>query len=153
MSEVFHDSPQGFWRPPAIHPETETALPAATCQRCGSEFLTGSRFCHACGASRLPKAASHVEHGWKRVIESLSFLDDLEFHSVKEWFGLSTASLAAFLVGMGCVLAAMTVGFLYSVQTFADFQTIQLWRIEWLLAAVAAFVAGILLKKSGVRGK
>lgn len=153
MSEVFHDSPQGFWRPPAIHPENETTLPAATCQRCGSEFLTGSRFCHACGSPRLSKGASPVEHGWKRVVEAFQFLDALEFRTVKEWFGLSTASLAAFLVGMGCVLAAMAVGFLYSVQNVADFQAIQLWRIEWLLAAVAAFVAGILLKNSGARDK
>jgi len=153
MSEVFHDSPQGFWRPPAIHPESETALPAASCQRCGSEFLTGSRFCHVCGSPRRSKGASPAEHGWKRVVESLNFLDDLEFHSVKEWLGLSTASLAAFLVGMGCVLAAIAVGFLYSAQNLADFQAIQFWRIEWLLAAVAAFVAGILLKKSGAREK
>lgn len=82
-------------------------------------------------------------------MESLRFLEALEFHNVKEWFGLSTASLAAFLIGMGCVLAAISVVFFYSVQTFADFQAIQLWRIEWLLAAVAAFVAGILLKRSG----
>ena len=87
------------------------------------------------------------------MVESLNFLDDLEFHSVKEWLGLSTASLAAFLVGMGCVLAAIAVGFLYSAQNLADFQAIQFWRIEWLLAAVAAFVAGILLKKSGAREK
>lgn len=83
------------------------------------------------------------------MVETLRFLEALEFHSVKEWFGLSTASLAAFLLGVGCVFAALTVGLLYSVQNFADFQAIQLWRIEWLLAAVAAFVAGILLKKSG----
>jgi hypothetical protein len=28
-----------------------------------------------------------------------------------------------------------------------DWQAIQLWRIEWLLGAAAAFVAGCLLKK------
>ncbi|HTZ97681.1 MAG TPA: hypothetical protein VMB18_14865 [Terriglobales bacterium] len=149
MPEVFHESPQGFWRPPAIHPETAVAaLPAATCPGCSSEFLAGSQFCHVCGTSRGPKT-SPVEHGWRRVVETLRFLEALEFHSVKEWFGLSTASLAAFLLGVGCVFAALTVGLLYSVQNFADFQAIQLWRIEWLLAAVAAFVAGILLKKAG----
>jgi len=45
------------------------------------------------------------------------------------------------------------VGFLYPIDNLGDFQAIQLWRIEWLLAAVAAFVAGILLKKSGEREK
>ena len=29
----------------------------------------------------------------------------------------------------------------------AEFQAVQMWRIEWLLAATASFVAGILLKK------
>ena len=148
MPEVFHQSPQEFWRPPAIQPQTVPGTPAASCQGCGSEFLTGSRFCHVCGASRLPKI-SPAEHGWKRVAEAWQFLDALEFHNVKEWFGLSTVSLAAFLSGVGCVLAAIAVGFLYPVDTLSDFQAIQMWRIEWLVAAVAAFVAGILLKKSG----
>jgi len=70
----------------------------------------------------------------------------LEFHRVKEWFALSTASLISFLIGVGCLLAAIIVSIIYSVQNLADFEAIQLWRIEWLLAALAAFVAGILLK-------
>ena len=41
------------------------------------------------------------------------------------------------------------MGFIYSVQNFADFQAIQFWRMQWLLGAVAAFVAGILLKRTG----
>jgi hypothetical protein len=148
MPEVFHDSPQGFWRPPAIQPESETATLAASCPRCRSEFLAGSQFCHVCGASRVPRTGSNLEQIWKRVAESLQFLEVLEFHRVQRWFGLSTAALAAFLVGVGCILGAITVGLIYSAQTIADFQAIQLWRIEWLLAAVASFVAGILLKKN-----
>jgi hypothetical protein len=35
----------------------------------------------------------------------------------------------------------------YTVQNLADFQAIQSYRLQWLMAAVAAFVAGILLKK------
>jgi hypothetical protein len=61
---------------------------------------------------------------------------------------LATASLFAFGVGMLCLLAVIAVGVIYSVQNLADFQAIQLYRIQWLLAAVAAFVAGILLKKT-----
>jgi len=33
-----------------------------------------------------------------------------------------------------------------SVQDFTDFEAIQLWRIQWLMAACAAFLVGILLK-------
>jgi hypothetical protein len=54
---------------------------------------------------------------------------------------------------LGCLLAAITVGAIYSVQNLADFQAIQSWRIQWLLAALAAFVAGILLKQAGAKEK
>jgi uncharacterized Tic20 family protein len=63
------------------------------------------------------------------------------------------ASLVAFLMGVGCLVAAITVGLIYSVQSFADFQAVQLWRMEWLLAAVAAFVAGLLLKRPATSRK
>ena len=49
------------------------------------------------------------------------------------------------------VLAAVAVGLIYSVQNLADFQAIQSWRLQWLLAALVAFVAGILLKKPSRR--
>jgi len=41
----------------------------------------------------------------------------------------------------------MAVSVFFSVRTTLDWQAIQMWRIEWLLAAVAAFGAGCLLKK------
>ena len=56
-------------------------------------------------------------------------------------------ALIAFLVGVLCVLGAVAVSAFFSARTALDWQAIQLWRIEWLLAAVAAFVAGCVLKK------
>ena len=47
-----------------------------------------------------------------------------------------------------CLLGASAVGVIFSARTVLDWQAVQLWRIEWLLAAVAAFVAGCLLKKA-----
>jgi hypothetical protein len=41
----------------------------------------------------------------------------------------------------------VAVSVFFSVRTALDWQAIQLWRIEWLLAAVAAFVAGCALRK------
>ena len=64
-----------------------------------------------------------------------------------ERLGLTTPALIAFLVGVLCVLGAVAVSVFFSVRTALDWQAIQLWRIEWLLAAVAAFMAGCLLKK------
>jgi hypothetical protein len=84
-------------------------------------------------------------------MQPFEFFNALEFQSVKDWLGLAIAPLIAFFAGLGCILAALTVGLIYSAQSLADFQAIQLWRLEWLLAALVAFVAGILLKHAGSR--
>jgi hypothetical protein len=144
MSEVIHNAPQEFWQPPVVPSEPVSEVLAGACERCATEFMVGARFCHVCGASRPAKASRTADRSW---VQALEFLKVLEFHRVKEWFALPTASLISFLAGLGCVLAAIMVGILYSVQNLADFQAIQLWRIEWLLAALASFVAGILLKR------
>lgn len=144
MSEVVHNAPQEFWHPPVASPGGTTEALAGACERCGTEFMVGARFCHVCGSSRSVKASTSAEHSWAQVLE---FLRVLEFNRVKGWFALPTASLVSFLIGLGCVLAAIMVGIIYSVQNLADFQAIQLWRIEWLLAALVSFVAGILLKR------
>ena len=79
---------------------------------------------------------------WTR---DFAFLKALEFASVKEWFGLPLVSLCAFFIGMAFLIMALAQGF-RSVQDFTDFEAIQLWRIQWLMAACAAFLVGILLK-------
>ena len=151
-----------------------SALPtmAEVCPRCATEFLLGSLFCHACGGRR-PEAisassradAAEIAGLWENVVGRVqsvsaavfsretwswikfpSWLRYLHFHQIKLWLGLSTASLIAFMIGLGCVAGALVQG-LSTVNTYADWQGIQYYRAEWLLAATAAFVAGILLKK------
>src|SRR5262249_3395963 len=135
--------PQEFWSPSAATSELPLSdTLAGTCRRCASEFIVDAKFCHVCGASR-PSLES--ASGWQSYTKHLRAL---EFHRVQSWFGLSTPSLVAFLLGIGCLFGALVVGLMYSVQSLADFQAIQLWRIEWLLGALAAFVAGILLKRN-----
>jgi hypothetical protein len=167
MSEVIHEAQQEFWRPPApVEAVGRVAIPviapamAATCPDCGKEFLVGSRFCHACGSRRTPLVAlgtgflSEKMAQVRLMAQDFSFpqpsfpawLHYLHFHEIKRWIGLPTASLTAFIIGLGCVAGAVCVSLVYKAQTFADWQAIQYWRIEWLLAATAAFVAGILLK-------
>ena len=150
MSEVIDNTPQEFWRPPIAQPEAAVAAMVEVCDRCETEFMVGAKFCHDCGAARQPKTNPFAEHTWTRALQ---FLHVLEFHNVKEWLGLSMASLIAFFAGLGCLLAAIAVGAIYSVQTLADFQAIQSWRMQWLLAALVAFVAGILLKQAGSKEK
>jgi hypothetical protein len=174
MAEVVHDAQQDFWRPPTISEHTlEATTPAAVptmaelCVHCGSEFMIGARFCHTCGTRRpvLNEAssdASVVARIWVQKVAWLrstfgglswknvhlpDWLHYLHFHEIKRWVGLPTASLIAFFVGLGCVLGLIGVSVFYRASNLAEFQAIQMWRIEWLLGATASFVAGILLKK------
>jgi len=158
MSEVAHNVERDFWRPPVVAPPV--ALESSTksemvevCDRCETEFIAGSRFCHVCGATRAEQGASHMLKSWMR--QGLNWVRHLEFHNIERWIvaarqrmGLPTAPLVAFLLGLVCLVGAIGVGVVFTVQTTLDWQAVQVWRIEWLLGASAAFLAGILLKKS-----
>jgi hypothetical protein len=80
-------------------------------------------------------------------VELPAWLRYLHYQEIKDRLGLTTASLIAFLVGLGCVAGSLLVGLL-TVKTLVEWQAVQIYRAEWLLAATASFVAGILLKKS-----
>ena len=146
MSEVIHSAKHDFWRPPIVQ-EAVAAAPAfvEACDGCGAEFMVGARFCHGCGSVRQTQAHPLSQHNWMRYLQ---FLRALEFQNVQNWLGLPLPSMIAFVAGVGCLLVALFVGLVYSVQTFQDFQAIQFWRMQWILGAVAAFVAGILLKRT-----
>jgi hypothetical protein len=142
MGEVANQVQHEFWRPPMQPAASDAATSQEfidTCRRCGTEFIVSSRFCHSCGATRpeLNPASRTLE------IPGLSELSALGVR-----LGLTTASLIAFLVGIVCIVGALAVGVVFSARTLLDWQAIQIWRIEWLLGAIAAFVAGRLLKKS-----
>lgn len=139
MSEVAHNAQHDFWRPPLAQRDAAAPAMVEVCQRCGAEFVVGSRFCHACGAARQVQAEPVSFRSWTR---------HLEFHNIQSWMGLSTASLIAFLFGAGCVIAAIVSGFIYSVHSVLEWQAVQMFRIQWLLAAIALLIAGILLRRS-----
>jgi hypothetical protein len=163
MSEVIDNTPQEFWRPPVIE---SAEVPTATgfsptsvvCAHCATEFLVGSNYCHTCGSHRpgLNVGFWQQKLAWLGAAKADLFpgefglpgwLRYLHFHEIKRWIGLPTAAFVSFMVGLGCVAGAIGVGLFYKASNLAEFQAVQLWRIEWLLAATAAFVAGILLKK------
>ncbi len=175
MSQVAQDTHQEFWRPPLPVATQEVVVVredgpsmAEACQRCGTEFLVGSRFCHSCGGRRR-EAISHAARAdaaaiaglWEQAVSRIhatitgtswrkimfpSWLRYLHFHEIKSWLGLPIASLIAFVVGIGCIAGALLVGLL-TAKTYVEWQAIQFYRAEWLLAATASFVGGILLKK------
>jgi hypothetical protein len=152
---------------PAI-PSSEMA---DACADCGTEYMIGARFCHTCGVSRPGIAATDTSAfslwdrglGWSLLRARSSsaalgaawhkvsfprWMQYLHFHEIQRWIGLPTAPLIAFLIGLGCAAGAIGVSLFYRASNLAEFQAIQMWRIEWLLGATASFVAGILLKKS-----
>ena len=146
MADAVHNPEHEFWRAP-LPTSALGSVPerlAEACPRCGTEFLMGSAFCHACGASREALPATSRVSVWTRYF---AWTRHLEFHAIQDRLGLPTASLVAFLIGIGCVAGAIGVGLVFTANTVLDWQAVQLWRIEWLLGAVAAFVAGILLKR------
>jgi hypothetical protein len=174
MADVVPGAQQEFWRPPSVlepAPEGGSSHPLAeACPECHSEFMIDARFCHTCGLRR-PLATSTTadpvditDSSWDRsvawvrnAVDSIagalelipfpSWLRYLHFHEIKHWVGLPTAALIAFIIGLGCIAGAIGVSLFYTASNLGEFQAIQLWRVEWLLAATASFVAGILLKK------
>jgi len=103
--------------------------------------MVGAAFCHICGNNRH-RADAPPARSWMKYLEPVRVLD---FTGIRNWFGLPLPSLCAFLIGVVFVVVALTMG-LISVHDYSDFEAIQLWRIQWLMAACAAFLAGILLK-------
>lgn len=135
MSEAVHNAEQEFWRPPAQAQSVRVQV--ENCARCGAEFVVGSRFCHVCGTQR----EALLDYSGGRLNRWL------DFHEIRAALGLSTGALVAFIVGVACVAAAIVTGFIFTASTVLDWQAVQVWRIEWLLAAAVAFVAGLLLNK------
>jgi hypothetical protein len=141
MAEAADQTRQEFWRPPmsasaAVSSPARSDERSATC-RCGTEFLVSSLYCHSCGARRRDLDA----------VRTLEIPGLAELAALGERLGLTMPAFVALLLGVLCVLGALAVSVFFSARTLLDWQAIQLWRIEWLLAAVAAFVAGCLLKK------
>jgi hypothetical protein len=182
MAEVINDAQQEFWRSPIVPEpmagdsiEVTSQRAVEACTDCGTEYMIGARFCHACGLERPDAAAAangmslstvitrgvgsvrrgvDVAAAYWRETNFPSWLQYLHFHEIQRLIGLPTAAMVAFMIGLGCVAGAIGVSLFYKASNLAEFQAIQMWRIEWLLAATASFVAGILLKKpsDGDRG-
>jgi hypothetical protein len=130
-----------FWRPPLeVREDAVSATQTEGCARCGTEFIAGSRFCHVCGVERQPEFTAR-RFQWARF---------LDIYRMQQWLNMPLASVLALIVGIICTLAAMGTGLVFTATTVLDWQAVQVWRIEWLLAAIVAFLAGILLKTTGI---
>lgn len=141
MADAVHDVKQEYWRP-ATGSRRVVVDPVpsdATCE-CGAAYLMGARYCHICGADRVPDMGLRP-HGFDLV-------EWLDFGMIRKRTGFGTTSLVLFVVGVACALAAIAVGLIYTENTLVDWQAVQLWRVEWLLAAAVALLGAIALKRS-----
>ncbi len=152
MSDTVQEAGRDFWHAPLAaatpHSQDDPSLVLVeACDRCATEFIVGAKFCHVCGRARGTLAPG-VSQSWRRyLVLAFGWARYLQFHNIKERLELSAAALVSFLIGAACVLVAIMIGVVSSANTLPDWQAVQLWRIQWLLAAVAAFLAGILLRR------
>jgi hypothetical protein len=139
MSETAREISQEYWRPAQTPNRAEYPVASVTpyCNMCGTQYAPGARFCHVCGENREPEFQAT---GATRIAQAL------DFTNIREKLGLSTASLVLVALAIGCVFGALMTGIIYSANTIAEFQAVQSWRMEWMLAAIVALVAAILFK-------
>lgn len=144
----------GYWKPvldyehwEETQPEREQKVGAGTvpaeqsvrhdlCHHCGAEFVVDSPYCRMCGRGREGAA----RHG-----KNQSRWQALDFYQLRRRIGLSVGAMVCFIAGVACIGAAIATGFIYTATTLVDWQAIQAWRSEWLIAAGVAFICGILL--------
>jgi len=127
-----------FWRP-SVEVERSAPADAKICAHCSNELLSGAHYCHVCGAASSQAFAKPRINFFLKVQVLLK-----RAHAALALNGLS---LMAFGAAAFCLLAAVLTGVLYQVQSVLDWQAIQVWRIQWLLAAIAALLAGLLLRR------
>jgi hypothetical protein len=140
MATAAGSTSQEYWRP--SNPDVARVVTSirGTCRRCGTDYSGGARYCHLCGAARDLRRDDDIPQP-----EALQQASLTEASHAK--LGLSVACTAFLAIGIACALAAALTGVVYKEDTLVDWQAVQAWRIEWLLAAMAALLAGILLKK------
>jgi len=145
MAEFSRDSSEGYWRPASAagasfdrHGLQTADTPTQFCTICAAPYSLGARFCSQCGLNR--EAVPHKAK-WNLLSEWV----DLD--GIRERTGLSAISLVLAVLACICMLATIMTGLLYNTATLAEWQAVQTWRIEWLLASVASLLGALLFKK------
>jgi hypothetical protein len=134
---------QEYWRP--SNPEIARVIPSIRdiCWSCGADYTPGARFCHICGGTRDGLHPEPVRPVEKRTAEENAV-------SLVRTLGLSIPCAVFLIMGLAFALTALLSGVVYREDTLVDWQAVQTWRIEWLLASAVALLAGILLKRPRV---
>ena len=130
---------QEYWRP--SNPDVARLIPQVRgiCWRCGMDYSPGARYCSFCGGAREALSAEPTP---------IRPQAEIVRKRAKLWrVGLSVPSFVCLAAALVFALAAVLTGVVYRQETLVDWQAVQTWRVEWLLGAIAALLAGILLKK------
>jgi len=107
---------------------------STACKKCGTDLKLGAEFCHVCGRWVFGSNASRLLKGAREVL----------FRT-----GIPLPVLVCMATAVICVVASLLVGSRIEPKTIGEWQVIQYWRIEWLLAAIVVLLFGLLLKKDG----
>jgi hypothetical protein len=139
MASPAGSTSQEYWRP--SNPDVARLIPQVRgiCWRCGMDYSPGARYCSFCGGAR--EALSDEAVPIRPKPEAVK-------RPGKIWrAGLPVPSFVCLAAALTLALAAVLTGVVYREDTLVDWQAVQTWRIEWLLGAIVALLAGILLKK------
>lgn len=141
MAEAAPDYQQheDYWRPlsgPKLQSDPAPELARVRCGRCRAELPFSAKYCQACGFEQT-----------LTLVKPPALLGQPGLASLVSGLQQNLASFITLVLGCTCLLAAAATGLLFKVNTLSDWQAVQLWRIEWLLGAIAFFVAGVLLKR------
>lgn len=138
MAQLAKTATDDYWRPANSEAERHARpfLFANVCSRCGMDYTVGARYCHFCGNLRYP--LPETETGKQE-------------ESGKGWrqrLGLTLPSLMLFVIGATCLAVVLGMAVIPPTpRNLAEVNSIQFARIDWLLAAVASMLGGLVLKK------
>jgi len=141
MADFTREMSHEYWRPAHANGNLAEAhgFPAqgseAFCTACGCSYAAGARFCHVCGVGR--ESDLHVRN---------PIAEWLDVTALGTRLGVSGIPLVFAFAAALFVLAAVMTGLVYNTSTVAEWQAVQTWRIEWLLAAVVALLAAMLFR-------
>ncbi len=139
MADITRGPSHEYWRPAPSADSSFRAGPIPAnekyCAICGTPYAIAAHFCHSCGVSR------------EDALQKRNPLKDwLDWDAARARLGLSTTSLVCVLAAAIFAVASVMTGLVYNTSTIAEWQAVQTWRIEWLLATVAALLAAMLFK-------
>jgi hypothetical protein len=140
MADAVHDVKQEYWRPASSRRVVVDPVATDAKCECGADYLIGARYCHICGEDRVPNMGLRPH--------TFSWVEWLDFARIRERSGLGTFALVLYFVGVACAVSAVAVGFLYTANSTIEWQAVQLWRVQWLLGAIASFLGAIALKRN-----